>query len=306
MTTKVRNLVLLFERTDSLQPYTPMIEDYFYNLSSERTADSIAERYESFVEWAREVERSEGRRVGLLPVTPSDLVAYAHALNGRGWALSSTTAYVSAIGTIHSAVNLHSPTRSREVKTEIARLRAEHADAQRHARALSGDEIKRILKTLPRPRTSRGGNLESLEAAHRRARMEKALLTTMIEAGMRVSEASALAWRDVRKEADGSGKVRVRTHWTRQRESWVVITEDCLQGLLDLKPYNASSYDKVFDISSRQISRLLKRMCDDAGIDTEGISGNTPRATLQRMLDDKGAAVNIMNDRLRILNNARG
>ena len=94
---------------------------------------------------------------------------YTKALDDRGLALSTITSYVSAIGTIHSAVNERSPTRSRVVKSEVAKLRAKHADAQRHARPLSDEEKDRILKVLPQPRRSKGGHLELPETARKRA-----------------------------------------------------------------------------------------------------------------------------------------
>ena len=147
MVTKQRNRARLLGSIDGLQCYAEGIKDYLDNLDSERTAGALVERYGTFVKWAREVEQREQRQVCLLPVEPSDLVDYAKALDDRGLALSTITSYVSAIGTIHSAVNERSPTRSKVVKSEIAKLRARHADAQRHARPLSDDEIDRILKS---------------------------------------------------------------------------------------------------------------------------------------------------------------
>ena len=306
MVTKQRNLAKMFESIDSLQCYAEDIKDYLDSLDSERTAGALVERYGTFVKWAREVEQQEQRQVRLLPVTPSDLVDYAKALDDRGLALSTITSYVSAIGTIHSAVNKRSPTRSRVVKAEIAKLRARHADAQRHARPLSDDEIDRILEVLPLPRRSKGGHLELPETARKRALMEKALLLTMIYAGMRVSEASVLVWGDVREEADGPGKVRLRTNWTRHKERWVSVSTECIQALEDMKPDGAVDSDRVFDISPRHVDRLLKKMCAEAGIDPEDISGHTPRATLRRILDESGWPDNRLNDQLRIMDNTRG
>ena len=102
MVTKQRNLAKMFESIDSLQCYAQDIKDYLDSLDSERTAGALVERYGTFVKWAREVEQQEQRQVRLLPVTPSDLVDYAKALDARGLALSTITSYVSAIGTIHS------------------------------------------------------------------------------------------------------------------------------------------------------------------------------------------------------------
>ena len=306
MVTKQRNLAKLLGSIDGFQCYAEDIKDYVKSLSSERTASSLAERYEVFVKWVREVEERGNRRVSLFPVEPSDLADYAEALDGRGMALSTITSYVSAIGTIHSAVNRHSPTRSREVKTTIARLRAKHSDAQRHARALTDGEIDRILEVLPLPRRSKGGHLELPDTARRRALMERALLLTMIYAGMRVSEASVLVWEDVRKEADGTGKVRLRTNWTRHKERWVSVSTECIRALENTKPDDAVDSDRVFGISPRHVDRLLKRMCAEAGIDPEDISGHTPRATLRRILDESGWPDNLLNDRLRIMDNTRG
>ena len=136
--------------------------------------------------------------------------------------------------------------------------------------------------------------------------MERASLLTMIYAGMRVSEASVLAWGDVREEAGGTGKVRLCTNWTRHKERWVTISTESIRALENMKLDDAVDSDKVFNISPRHVDRLLKRMCAEAGIDPEDISGHTPRATLRRVLDEGGWPDNLLNDRLRIMDNARG
>ena len=305
MTNRQRFSANVFEITE-LRPYADRITSYLNSQSSRRTASSLKERFEDFARWAQEVERKEGDEVKLLPVEATDLAMYALSLDDRGMALSSITSYVSAVGTIHHAAGEVSPTRDAAVKDAIARLRAKHAKAQRHARPLSDSELTKVLRVLPIPRRGKGGHLELPHTASKRSRMEKALLLSMIEAGMRVYEASVLTWGDVRKEPDGSGRLLLRTNWTGHREIWVAITADCLKALLDIKPHDADDSYYVFGITPGYISRLLKRMCKEAGIDSRDISGETPRATLRRILADNGDPLNLRKDRLRIMNNARG
>ena len=67
-----------------------------------------------------------------------------------------------------------------------------------------------------------------------------------------------------------------------------------------IKPKDADEDSSVFRLSSSQVSRRLKRMCEEAGIDSKDISGFTPRATLSRVMNEKGVSTDDMRAQLRM------
>ena len=248
---------------------------------------------------AEEVERKENRQILRMPIDASDVVNYAKALDGKGMSLSTITSYVSAIGTMHTAAGLYKPAGDTKVKDFLVELRQKHAgDALRPARSLSASEIEKILTSLYIPRITRGGRMETPEIANRRASVDRALLLTMVQAGMRLNEAADLVWEDVREKPDDSGQVLLRTNWEGQREVWVAITKDCLQALRSIKSYGAGERSRVFSLSVSQIPKRLKRMCDEAGIESTDVSGHTPRATLMRLMEEERAPVDILLQRV--------
>ena len=106
---------------------------------TERSIRLIRHRFDDFAGWAREVERDaelkgDGRTVLQMPVEPGDLAAYAESLGEeRGFAVSSISAYVSAIGALHIAAGFLNPTGSAEVKGALDKLRGEYSDAGSHS-----------------------------------------------------------------------------------------------------------------------------------------------------------------------------
>lgn len=171
------------------------------------------------------------------------------------------------------------------VKDVLAELRVKHAnDELRRALTLSEDDIGRVLSRLQVPRKAQGGMGESQETSYKRASVDKAMLLTMVEAGMRRNEASRLVWGDVQEQADGSALVLLQTNWKQRRQTWVAISGACLEALLETKPDDADESTSVFNLSGSQITRRLKRMCEEAGIHSTNVSGHTPRATLLRLM----------------------
>ena len=292
--------VRIFESIPCLREYAPAIATYMSERGPERSALALRDRFEAFANWAEEVERQENRQLLRMPIDASDLVSYARALDERGMAMSTISSYVSAIGTMHTAAGLYSPTADMRVRATIAKLKEKHAgDELRSARSLSEADIEAILSRLYTPRKTSARQTERPETTYKRASVDKAMMLTMIQAGMRRNEAARLVWGDVREEADGSGRVLLRTNWPNQREVWVAITESCLQALKNIMPNGADDSSRVFSLSGSQITMRLKRMCAEAGIDPTDVSGHTPRTTLLRLMMEKGAPVDMLQRQLR-------
>ena len=173
------------------------------------------------------------------------------------------------------------------------------------ASALSTDELKYVLESLRTARRTRGGRLETDTAVHQRAGMDRALLLTMMQAGLRRAEASRLAWGDIITAEDGTGRVQLPpiSPFSRTKivdTTIVAITKDCVEALDEIKSPGADDKTRIFKLSGSQISRRMKTMCAVAGIDAERISGNTPRATLARVLTERGASEALIHRQLRL------
>ena len=306
MTTE-RSSVNIFEEIPCLRPRAGRMYKYMSSRRSEKSIRALFARFEDFAHWAREVEleaERDGhpRTVLKMPVEPWDLAAYARWLDKeQGLALSSISSYVSALGSLHVAAGYLNPTGSDAVKSVLAELRDKHASYElRRARALSGDELKSILDTLPTPRRTRGRRRERPQDARKRASIDNALLLSMIGAGMRRSEAAALTWSRIEQRQDGSGMISLPINWAKDSYLWVVISEDCLEALRKIKPEAAKGNSRVFNLSGSQINRRLKRMCEEAGIDSRDISGHTPRATLRRLMVEQEYPEHAIEAQLRL------
>ena len=293
--------VRIFADIPCLREYAPVIAKYVRGRGTEQSALALRDRFEAFENWAEEVESQEGRQILRMPVDASDLVSYAKALDERGMALSTISSYVSAIGTIHTAAGLYNPTADLAVKDILAELRATHAnDELRRARSFSEADIEAILSSLHISRRTSARQTERPETAFRRAGVDKALLLTMIQAGMRRNEADRLLWGDIKEHEDGTGRLSLPTKQVAEGRAWVPITEDCLQALKNIMPNGADDGSRVFNLSGSQIARRLKRMCEEAGLDSTDINGHTPRATLFRLMVEKGAPVDMPQRQLRL------
>ena len=99
---------------------------------------------------------------------------------------------------------------------------------------------------------------------------------------------------------DGSGRVLLHTNGKPQREVWVIITGECLQALKGIRPEGANESSGVFGLSETLISQRLKRMCKEVGIGPREVSGNTPRATLYRLIMEIEGAARMLQQQLRL------
>ena len=114
------------------------------------------------------------------------------------------------------------------------------------------------------------------ETALRRGRHDIALASVLSDAGLRISEAADLRWRDVFDAEDGAGLVYIERSKTDQagEGAYVVVTPDTLAALKQLREDSGSwaNDDSVFGLSMSQISRRVDSMARAAGLG-EGYSG---------------------------------
>ena len=163
---------------------------------------------------------------------------------------------------------------------------------QKQARPLDADALAAIRATAVTPRITRGGSLEMEETALRRGLLDIALASVLSDAGLRISEAADLRWRDVFDAEDGAGLVYIERSKTDQagEGAYIVITPDTLTALKLLRQDSEawSDEESVFGLSMSQISRRVDSMARAAGLG-EGYSGHSGRVGLAIRMTRRGA-----------------
>ena len=267
------------------------IEDSIESSRADNTKRAYLVRFERFARWATALG------FAYLPAEPYTIALYAEALVQEGKALSTVKAYLSTVSMAHRLKGEQNPCGDPRVRLYLdGKTRQFAGSRQKQALALSENDIINILVSLPRRRIGRGGHLESESACEVRAAFDKAVLLTMVQAGLRRSEAEDLCWDDVTKVEDGSGRVTIRRGKTDQtgQGAVVAVKENCLEALEGIRPADGDVGERIFGLSGVQIYRRLKAMCAGAGIDTERVTGHTPRVTLARLMSEKGAPTHII------------
>ena len=291
-------LVAEFEARPRLAPYASELAEYLRGILSPDSSQKLQQRFLAFIRWAEQLESENELDVLSLPVDPTYAIIYALDMDRRGLALTTLSNYMSAVGTVHRALGFHAPTLHPMARRFLAYLRTKRASADlRKAASLSEEEVTRILDTLNTPRRTRGGRVEMEQQADGRGSLDRALLLTMIEAGLRRGEAANLTWRDIsirsnehryaQHPRNPSVYIRIRPSRSEASYRMVRLSRDCGQALMAIQPGGVDRRERVFGLSGSQIVRRLKAMCDVAGVDSANVSGNTPRATLLRRLRDR-------------------
>ena len=194
---------------------------------------------------------------------PAAVVAYvAHRTEG-GACMPTLQMATAAIAATHSREGQVNPCADRAVRVVmggLARQAAGAGHAARQVRGLTAEAVAAIRGAL-------NGRVDT----HWRTARDMAIVSVMSDAGLRRSEAAALTWADVAREADGSGRLTVRRSKTDQLAAGTVvaITPAALADLdrfAALRP-PASGSARVFGITDGQIARRIAAAAAAAGLD---------------------------------------
>ena len=171
--------------------------------------------------------------------------------------MSTIRLAVAAIVDAHRHVGLESP-QTAGVSETMRGLSRRIGVGQKQARPLDADALAAIRATVLNPRIARGGSLESEETALRRGRLDIALASVLSDAGLRISEAANLRWRDVLDAENGAGLVYIERSKTDQagEGAYVVITPDTLAAMKLLREDSEAWTDdetcvRAFDVADK-------------------------------------------------------
>ena len=262
------------------------VSDALENAQAVNTRRNYAGQFRKFRSWC------QGEGQSALPASPEVVAAYAAELVAEGKSMSTVRLAVSAIVDAHRIVDLESPVNA-GVSVTLRGLARRVGASQKQAKPLDADALAAIRATAFTPRRSRGGSLESEAFALKRGRLDIALASVLSDAGLRVSEAVQLRWRDVLDTETDAGLVYIERSKTDQagEGAYVAITPETLTALKQLRQDSGVMTDAdapVFGLAMSQISRRVDSMAQAAGLG-DGYSSHSGRVGLAIRMTRRGA-----------------
>lgn len=246
---------------------------------SRNTLKNYLIQWNIFRRWAA------AKGVTTLPAETAQVAAYlAERMECRGHRPATLRVAAAAIGYAHRVAGREDPCASDEVKRTLKGATRKAGTAQKQAEGLTAEALEFIISSARRPRPGRGGRLERTETAEARGNLDIALIRVMRDAMLRISEAAALTWADIRAAADGSGRLLIRRSKTDlEGRGAVAFLSAPTMAALALVRDSRTDADSVFDLGPNQISRRIKMAAQAAGLG-DGFSGHSPRVGMARDL----------------------
>ncbi len=241
------------------------------------------------VQWKNFIAWTLRKGVSALPADSAQVAAYlAERIEEQGHKPATLRVAASAIAFVHKTAGMGDPCAGQEVKRTLKGATRKAGRSQKQAEGLTADALAAIQSTARNPRTGRGGRLESQGTAESRGNLDIALISLMRDAMLRVSEAAALTWNDIRTARDGTGRLLIRQSKTDpEGEGAVAFVSAPTMAMLRLIRRGATDTDRVFGLRPNQISRRIKQAAQVAGLGN-GFSGHSPRVGMAQDLARAG------------------
>ena len=240
-------------------------------------------------QWRRFCEWAGGRGISPLPADPLQVAAYlAERLVKHGHRPATLQTAAAAICFVHRGEGLSDPCEAAEVKDTLRSARRMAGSEQKQAKGITEDDLKAIMESARIPRRWNDGRTESVEAAEFRGRKDIALISTMRDGLLRVSETAALTWEDIEEWEDGTGRLYIRRSKTDADGEGAVafLSVQTMESLEAIRGMS-SGEDSVFGLMPNGISTRIKEAARAAGLG-EGYSGHSPRVGMARDLARAG------------------
>ena len=236
---------------------------------------------------------------GLPPSTEAITGYLEHLIENEGRAVSTARARLAAIAAAHRLGGYPDSGKRQRVKATVKRRAREYGKPRRQARGLTAEALAAVKATSRIQRVHQGKlrRRETAAEALTRALVDLALLQVMRDALLRRSEAAALTWGNIEVHTDGSGRITVTWSKTGQggqggQGAVVPLGAAAVQALLAIRPTQAviDASASVFNLSSSQIGRRIKRATEIAGLG-DGYTGHIPRVGMAQNLSAAGAGL---------------
>ena len=139
---------------------------------------------------------------------------------------------------------------------------------------LDMDCYRAIRETAHEPRRSRGGIMESPEAARRRGALDVAMIGLMRDAQLKVREAANLTWADIEPLPDGTGRVAVRPPQEEGAVERPLLSSSTMRALAALE--RSGRDERILNLSPNRIGIRISHAARQAGLGA-GYAGESPR-----------------------------
>ena len=253
------------------------LEDAFAASKAPATRRAYRAAWDAWKAWAG------AHGVPALPAQPEAVAAYL-ASRAATAGMATLRMATAAIAAAHDLAGEANPCADRIVRTAMqgfARQAAAAGHVARQASGLTAEAVASIRGAL-------NGQADSCPLAAR----DMALVSVMADAGLRRSEAAALEWRDIEREADGSGRVTIRRSKTDQEADGAVVavTPAAMADLERLASMRGECEPgaSVFGVCDRQIARRIAAAAKAAGLG-DGFSGHSGRVGMAQRMTRNGA-----------------
>ena len=240
-------------------------------------------------QWRRFCEWAGNRGISPLPADSLQVAAYlAERLVKQGHKPATLQASAAAIGFVHRNASFADPCEAAEVKNTLRSARRMAGSEQKQAKGITDDDLKAIVESACIPRRWSDGRTESVEAAECKGKVDIALISTMRDGLLRVSETAVLTWEDIEEHEDGSGRLYIRRSKT-DTDGEGAVAFLSLQTMENLEAIRgvSSGEGSVFWLMPNGISTRIKEAAKAAGLG-EGYSGHSPRVGMARDLARTG------------------
>ncbi len=244
-----------------------LIDDFEASRQAAGTTDATLDGYRAaWAELARWYEAANARAPDPAALTSLDLAEWRRSLAAR---------------LQPSSVN----TRLRQLKAILAWAVHEGVIAENPARNLRPvPQEEGPVKTL-----SRKTMAALLREARRDGRTrDYALMTVLAQTGLRIDEALALTWEDI-KIGERSGSVTVR-HGKGGKRRTVPLTLTARQALIEWRTAQGDGAERVFPVGARAVQKALHRYSRRAGLE-DRVTPHMFRHTFCKALVDAGESL---------------
>ena len=225
-----------------------------------------------------------------MPADPTTVANYLAWLAGKGRKMATIKLALAAIGAAHMELEQDNPCRSKVVRDTMMGLSRTLTTAQKQAKALDGEALRKIKKTACRPRTY-VHYVESTDQAYERGIMDIALCCTASDSGLRVSELAGLVWADLSFWEDGGGSVYIGKSKNDPygEGDEVALTADTVRSLMAIRG-DCGEDDLVFGLGPQAISNRIRNAAQHAGLG-DGYSGHSGRVGMAQRMTEAGAPI---------------
>jgi integrase len=262
----------------TIGPLVETAKNYIQQAKSESTRRSYRRDWQAFEAWCRK------HSVQSLPVQPQALAMYVAWLAESGRKVATIELALAAISQAHKAAGHDSPRSTAPVRAVMQGIRRVHRAAQTQKAPLLIEELRRMIKALPRDL---------------RGQRDRALLLVGFAGGFRRSELVALNYGDVSFVGDGIEIVLRRSKTdqegagrkvgipfgsdpitcpVRALKAWLTAS-GITKGAIFVGVDRGNKLTK-YRLDGKDVARVIKRTGKAIGLDVSSRSGHSLRSGL--------------------------